>query len=185
MFSDITAGLVDWTSAQETCNQQGDMLAVPSDIMTFLNYTESQNILRLPYYIGGKRNSGSEWKWHGKIGPVFRNEYWTTGHSKDIDSTDSQCTSVLFGYKGLQKLFCSQSHGYICQQLNQQCDTIYIPLLASLILLLLLLIIGLSVYVFILKKKLQASVVTTEKSSILPVQSPMRYDSENSLYEQL
>ncbi|CAL4123049.1 unnamed protein product, partial [Meganyctiphanes norvegica] len=177
MFSDKKR---NWTMAQEDCKLRGDILAVPTDLQSFLAYIKRYSPAQTYYFIGGKRDSAGEWKWHDEHGSVISNKYWATGHPYDEpDPTESKCTLVGHEEDGMVKWVCSYTYKYICQRsVNQECYSI--PILITLIILLLFLIVGLSVYMFVVRKRLKSSLV-----SDLSPKSVVRHDSENSLYGKL
>ncbi|CAL4123052.1 unnamed protein product, partial [Meganyctiphanes norvegica] len=187
MFSD---GMADWAMAQNACKSQGDILAVPSDMQSFLGYIKIQDYPYVQYFIGGSRDTVGKWTWQGGNEGRISDEYWETGHAyPDLVFTDSMCTTVILEKYGLQKWLCSNTLNYICQQaVNEEEPPPYecytIPILATLIILLLFLIIGLSVYVYIERQHLNKS-LSSEKPSSLPAKSIVRHDSENSLYGHL
>ncbi|CAL4100508.1 unnamed protein product, partial [Meganyctiphanes norvegica] len=186
-------GMQDWDRAQQDCNLQGDLLAVPSDMNKFLNYIKDHKPPYAQYYIGGRRDDTGEWKWHGGNGAVISGEYWNKDYlNPEPPFSQNKCTTVINGQNGIHKRYCSQFLNYICQHpVNkdsppyediEECYTI--PILATLIILLLFLIAGLSVFVYIERRRLQKS-LSTNKASALPAKSLVRHDSENSLYGQM
>ncbi|CAL4063010.1 unnamed protein product, partial [Meganyctiphanes norvegica] len=186
----------NWNFAQEACKEEGDILAVPSDMQSFLDYIESQGPVygQRRFFIGGKRDSGSDWTWHSKDEIIFSKEYWNKNHLHSMPSLSvSECTTVQHGSKGLKKWFCSNNFRYICQKpviqetssSDEWCTISSVDIfLITLILILLLLIFGLIVYAFVVKKRLQTS-LSADKEYALPKKSPVRQDSKNSLYGQL
>ncbi|CAL4123051.1 unnamed protein product, partial [Meganyctiphanes norvegica] len=174
----FSEGMADWDNAQTDCNLRGDILAVPSDILSFIDEINRLSPRNVPYFIGGKMDSAGQWKWQDENGSLISNRYWATGQHSELPN--SKCTTVTLGYYGLQKRDCSHLLKYICtRNVNQEpphynnCYTI--PILTTLTILLLFLIVGLSVYAYVERKRLQETVKTSVKCLV-------KHDSENSLY---
>ncbi|CAL4093722.1 unnamed protein product [Meganyctiphanes norvegica] len=182
----------NWTMAQEACSQQGDILAAPRDMNTFLGHIESQGHLYAHpvYFVGGYKDPGADWIWQGQNVVNLPNEYWAKGNLGIAQNAkSSHCTAVWPEKYGLLKWNCSNSIKYICQKPDipdhLQSNTCYtIPIFATIIVLLMCLIVGLSIYAYIVRRRFQLS-VSTNKAPVQSVRCPLRHDSENSLYGQL
>ncbi|CAL4203568.1 unnamed protein product [Meganyctiphanes norvegica] len=196
----LSSSRMTWDEANKVCQNQGDKLAVPRYENEFIDYFKNKTHTGEYFFLGGRREPGGTWKWIDERNKYFNSEYWMRGYPTFSDNEDiltPKCLTIRFGGTGFSDSTCKPMRdNFICQKIisgvntedniiiipkEDPCNTTHILILVAAIVLLLLFIIGLSTYIFRLRRRLINSLIVSEPKE----QVINRHDSENSLYGQL
>ncbi|CAL4128092.1 unnamed protein product, partial [Meganyctiphanes norvegica] len=170
---------LDWDTSQEACKDRGAQLAVPRDLIRFMEHVVKISDKSEYYFVGGYKDPQEGiWKWLNGESFTVGDNFW----ENDIlrENNTSHCLAISHSKYKFYDQPCSHSNRYICQRPTEYLQfPLYV--VGVIFLILVLLAIALSIFFNWKRNKFHAKFNISTDISDYSVRERTRHDCENIL----